>query len=203
MALEDGGQVRLADGVNKVIRTPSISFVEGIDVPCQIDIADNGLIIDYSSTSPLASIVAALTSARDGGYWDGPGIKSDFASVWVYEIGVAENTVAARSSFFGESVDSTTVLVKTTFGGDANLDGSVDSADYFILSTNFGNSGYWGEGDFNYDGVVDSSDYYILLTNFGESGFNDNPIPRGVVPEPAVIGIMVIAAALTRRRLTR
>jgi hypothetical protein len=50
--------------------------------------------------------------------------------------------------------------------GDANLDGTVDYADFQILEANFGLSNtWWEQGDFNDDGVVNWSDLNLLRTN--------------------------------------
>ena len=51
-------------------------------------------------------------------------------------------------------------------GGDANLDGVVDYADFQILESNYGETGtWWEQGDFNDEGVVNWSDLNILRTN--------------------------------------
>ena len=54
--------------------------------------------------------------------------------------------------------------------GDANLDGSVDLADFVILRNHFGEveAGFRG-GDFNDDGAVDLSDFVILRNHFGQT----------------------------------
>jgi alpha-D-ribose 1-methylphosphonate 5-triphosphate synthase subunit PhnH len=61
----------------------------------------------------------------------------------------------------GQTVDATTVIVKYTYVGDADLNGYVDAADYGVID-NFiqfpGASGYFN-GDFNFDGVIDAADY--------------------------------------------
>jgi hypothetical protein len=55
-------------------------------------------------------------------------------------------------------------------GDDANLDGTVDGMDVFILQANWCMSGAtWGHGDFNYDTTVDFSDLLIVAMHFGES----------------------------------
>ena len=54
--------------------------------------------------------------------------------------------------------------------GDINGSGVVDSADFLILSQNFGKtSATYSQGDLNYDHVVNAIDYGILATNFGQS----------------------------------
>jgi hypothetical protein len=61
------------------------------------------------------------------------------------------------------------VLVKYTDYGDANLDGTVNVADYTRLDAGFISGGKltgWFNGDFNYDGVVDGSDYTLMDNAF-------------------------------------
>jgi hypothetical protein len=74
--------------------------------------------------------------------------------------------------FSGQTVDATTVLVKYTYAGDANLDGVIDGGDYGALD-NFiqapAASGYFN-GDFNYDGVIDGGDYGVIDNNVQAQG---------------------------------
>jgi hypothetical protein len=56
--------------------------------------------------------------------------------------------------------------------GDANLDGTVDYADFQTLAANYGQSGAdWEQGDFNDDGIVNSQDLNILRQNIDPAGF--------------------------------
>src|SRR5205814_3883518 len=99
--------------------------------------------------------------------------------------------------------DSTSILVRYTFAGDANLDGSVNSVDFNLLAANFGASGsIWTQGDFNYDDSVNALDFNLLATNFG-SALWANPL-GATVPEPGALLIFIALAlplaALIRRR---
>jgi hypothetical protein len=70
----------------------------------------------------------------------------------------------ATALWEGQTVDATTVLVKYTYLGDANLDGLIDGADYGVIDNCVqfpGTSGYVN-GDFNYDGVIDGADYGLI-----------------------------------------
>jgi hypothetical protein len=71
----------------------------------------------------------------------------------------------------GTSVDGTTVLVKFTYGGDANLDGKINIDDYVKIDNGIasGLSG-WANGDFNYDGKVNIDDYVIIDSNIVNQG---------------------------------
>ena len=73
--------------------------------------------------------------------------------------------------FAGQTIDGTTVLVKSTYGGDANLDGKVDVSDYGRIDNSItqGKKG-WANGDFNYDGKITISDYGIIDFNVGTQG---------------------------------
>ena len=77
-----------------------------------------------------------------------------------------------KTSFAGQSVLATDVLVKYSWDGDANLDGIVNADDYFQID-----SGYitqakgWYNGDFNYDNTVNADDYFLIDSAFiGQSG---------------------------------
>src|SRR5256714_13868260 len=69
----------------------------------------------------------------------------------------------------GQSVDTTTVLVKYTWGGDANLDGTLNGDDYFQIDSHFNQAGLiFGHynGDFNLDGDINGDDYFIIDSNW-------------------------------------
>src|SRR5262249_47936168 len=53
---------------------------------------------------------------------------------------------------------------------DANRDRSVDTVDFNILASNFGQSPrVFSQGDFNYDGTVDTVDFNILASQFSKT----------------------------------
>src|SRR4029079_10890037 len=104
--------------------------------------------------------------------------------------------------FAGLAVDSSSILIKYTYGGDANLDGKVDVTDLGALATNWQTSAPWTGGDFNYDGFVDVSDLGVLATNWqlgvgsplGPGSLDAATAAGGLggvsVPEPASIGLL-------------
>src|ERR1019366_9987851 len=122
-------------------------------------------------------------------------------------------------TFDGVSTTATDVLVKYTYYGDANLDGSVNGADYQQIDAGFGAHGTnnmtgWAYGDFNYDGVVDGSDFSLIDNTFNQinaSGASPLAIVAGSadlvaspadVPEPTTLALLGIGAMglLGRRR---
>jgi hypothetical protein len=91
--------------------------------------------------------------------------------------------------------------VKTTWYGDADLDGFVTLADYSQWAANFGQPGTWLTGDFDGDGSVTLADYSLWagafsFTNNGTTGFPgaDGPAAAspGVVPEPGSLGLLAV-----------
>ena len=71
-----------------------------------------------------------------------------------------------------QTIDATTIIVKYTYAGDANMEGVIDGGDYRVID-NFvqvpGAEGY-ANGDFNYDGVIDGGDYGIIDNNIQAQG---------------------------------
>jgi hypothetical protein len=154
-----------------------------------VDLGDNDLTLGASSA---ASIRGWLVSGFAGGAWTGPGIRSSVAAL-----------IAADSSNMHKTAlgyfDTGTPLVRYTYSGDANLDGTVNALDFNALASNFGtNSPQWTSGDFNYDGVVNTLDFNALASNFGMT-LPQSASLGGVVPEPAVFGAL-LGLVICRRR---
>ncbi len=176
----------------------------------RLDLSDHDLAIDYSGSSVLNSIRASIATGFAGGAWNGVGINSSAAAASTSPktaLGYAEASQILSPGggvFSGVAVDGTTVLVKYTVAGDANLSGNVNLDDFTALAANFGNAGVWTTGDFNYNGLVNLDDFTILAASFGQTLPAD--VARGAaVPEPAgAIGALVAAVVgLSRRRRSR
>lgn len=162
-----------------------------------LDLKDNAMIVDYSGDSPVEDIRQYITYAYDTGpgatHWIRDGINSSIAAAIAANtnephktgLGYGEATdlfTSFPASFEGQSIDSSTVLVKYTFYGDANLSGNVNLADFNRLAANFGQSPRrWSQGDFNYDQLVNLADFNRLAGNFGQGGLA--PGERMYTPE--------------------
>ena len=176
-----------------------------------LNLADNDLIIDYTGSSPLLSVGSLLATGYASGAWTGAGLNSSVAAS-IYStpsnthktaLGYAEASTLNVGSFSGQTVDSSAVLVRYTLAGDANLDGKVNSLDFTALASHFGQTGdAWVQGDFNYDGKVNALDFNALASNFG-SVLPDAPLPGTLVPEPSVLGLMLLTGTFAIRRRTR
>jgi hypothetical protein len=116
------------------------------------------------------------------------------------------------STFDGQPVSTTDVLVKYTYYGDANLDGVVDGSDYSLIDNGFlTHATGWFNGDFNYDGVIDGSDYTLIDNAFDRQGASVAWEPASTtaliavnagdtdVPEPPGFFLLVVAYAAMLR----
>ncbi len=208
-------------GDSGVSRVGSLSIASVPGNNSQLDLNDNDLIVDWSTSSPLSTIKTLIHDGYANGAWTGPGINSTPARSAMPHtaLGYAEASAVlgpTGGSFAGQSVDNTTVLVKYTYCGDANLDGQVDISDLGRLATAWQTSGVWSGGDFNYDGFIDISDLGLLATNWQAGAQNPAQLnfdqalaslglPGLSVPEPAGLAIaptgVILLITSGRRRL--
>src|SRR5206468_6036284 len=136
------GTVVFASASGNAARVKAISITSG----AALDLTGGALVIDYDSTSPLATILSLI---------GGGGIMSSQSSP-LTAIGYAEATELGISTFLGQSVDSTALLLRYTYYGDADLNSAVDTIDFNMLAANFSKTGQtWDHGDFNGDGNAD------------------------------------------------
>jgi hypothetical protein len=181
------------------------------------DLNNNNAVIDWSGTSPLATIKSLIATGYAGGAWNGVGIDSTAAATSTPKtgLGYAEATdlfTTFPATFSGQQIDNTSVLIRYTLLGDADLSGRVDIADFNHLAAKFGQSANWYDGDFNYSGAVDILDFNILATNFGLSMPGSSFAPAALritsdtaavpLPAPAFLGAggLLLVAAMRKLR---
>ena len=156
----------------------------------KLDLRDKSLIIDYTGgASPIGSwngsaytgVTGLVASGYAGGTWTGSGIVTSMSSALapnsLTTIGCAEASSTLGISgtqtavFGGQTVDATSVVLKYTYAGDANLDGTITGDDYFAIDNAFPQHLHgWQNGDFNFDGVIDGDDYFLIDSNFPAQG---------------------------------
>jgi hypothetical protein len=167
---QDGVAVMEPNG-NRVIETDALS----IALLGKLDLSDNDLIVDYNAGSPLGTIQNLLNRGRHDGAWDGFGITSSAAGANPQSnttLGALESAdylavYGTGATFAGRTIDSAAVLVKYTYYGDTDFNGSVDGDDYSRIDQgyNFGSSG-WFNGDADGNGAVDGDDYALMDNAF-------------------------------------
>jgi hypothetical protein len=209
-----------------VLKTLSIDGGPGAPTG-SLDLTNNSMILDYDG-APAGQVQDVRSLIRNG-VNTARGIISS-SSTATTRLGYGDNAVLNKSIFGGQSVDTSSILIKYTYAGDADLDGDADGVDIGTWATNFtgelGGTGsnVWTQGDWDYDGDVDGVDAGLWAQAFtGELGGGglgslviDDPnmapgaaaILRGmgitVVPEPASLGLAALGATmLLRRRRSR
>jgi hypothetical protein len=205
LSIETGGALILGPGGNGLFGAPNLAGT------AKVDVGGNSAVVHYAGlSSPLNQIKALITTGYAGGSWNGNGITSSAAqanstSAHKTALGYGEATATAvTGNLNGEPIDSTSVLIRHVYSGDANLDGKVDTLDFNSLAGNFGGTGkVWTQADFNYDGTVDTLDFNFLASNFGQQISEGSGAGAGaLVPEPA--GLLMFAGlaapGLLRRR---
>jgi hypothetical protein len=164
---------------NGIGTAPSMLNRLTLEEGATLDITDHALVIDYVSDSPAAMIRDKIAEGRGGagvgqGLWNGTGITSSEAQLLnaieadARSIGYAENAtlpLGPYTTFRGQPVDDTSVLIAYTRTGDANLDGVVDDDDVTIVGATYAPrvpQPHWALGDFDYNGFVDDDDVTLL-----------------------------------------
>jgi hypothetical protein len=131
------------------------------------------LIVEYPGpASPIADIRASLVAGHGAaaGIYSSPANAS--AGVMTLGYGEASDllhlTGGQTATFAGQTVDATSVLVRYTRTGDADLNGWIDADDYFAIDSNYNKSGTvigYDKGDFDYNGLINGDDYFWIDAN--------------------------------------
>ena len=178
-----------------------VSRLSMLSISGTFDLADNDLIVDSTGISTIAT---SIHSGYNGGNWQGIGVRSSSAAASPQAhptaLGYANASSINVSSFDGQSVSGSSVLVRYTYSGDANLDGEVNALDFNALASNFGGASgrFWNQGDFNYDGTINTLDFGALAVNFNQPPLASEPL-GALVPEPALAGALLGLAGWCRR----
>ncbi|MEX2137809.1 MAG: hypothetical protein WD894_00995 [Pirellulales bacterium] len=227
--LIDGGTVAVAPlGTAAGTSVLSSLSIAGDDAPtARLDLNNNAAIIDYSGASPVATIRSQLLAGRGGAglgkTGNGPGITSSAANAAntaepeSRSIGFAENAslpLGAYTTFRGQPVDDTSVLMAFTRTGDVNLDGIVDDNDVTIIGATYAPGvpqPSWALGDIDYNGFVDDDDVTLLGVFYDPDApplaapIEGTAAGMAAVPEPStfVLVAIAIAAVVVSSRLRR
>jgi hypothetical protein len=137
----------------------------GVDAASSIDLTGNDMIVQSGGISAIETLVAR---GFHNGDWKGSGLTSSAAAgdpLSTTALGAAAAGDIGATTFDGEAVASTDVLIKYTYYGDADLSGSVtgDDESLVLFGLHQGGAGHWAFGDFDYSGHVTGDDYSLFL----------------------------------------
>jgi hypothetical protein len=140
------------------------------------------VLIDYTGASPADLVRTKLASGS---------LARPYSAPAGLTLGFVEGANSGTTTFGGFQVDATSLIIRSVYAGDANLSGTVDSADFGSLVASFGlnANAYWWQGDFNYDGKVNTLDFNVLAGNFGKT--LSAPALGSLIPEPAMLSTFV------------
>jgi autotransporter-associated beta strand protein len=216
LSIGAAGRARLTAGGTKTLVTNHLAIAAEGAPSGVLDISDNALILDFSAaeSNPAASIRGQILAGRGGpglgAMWAGKGITSSSAAAAVaaepesVSLAYAVNgdlPLGPYPTFRGEAVDNSSVLVRYTRTGDANLDGVVNDDDVTVVGASYapGVAGAsWATGDFDYNGFVDDDDVTLLGVFYNPSAAPLLGSPPGTVtavPEPAAFYMAILAVA--------
>ncbi|MFT3789043.1 MAG: hypothetical protein QM770_23190 [Tepidisphaeraceae bacterium] len=192
----DIGTLDIQGGSVGYAGNPSLWVIRNLSIApgATLDLSAGGsFLVDYTDVSPIDEIQDMF---RDGRIMTG----EINASVGYGEL--AEVRASTRPAG-----DATSILLRATYAGDANLDWAVGFDDLLRLASHYGETGrHWTDGDFDHNGVVNFADLLILASNYGEyaNGIvaNDWTLAQAELPEPASV-LSVLALAFGLRRVRR
>ncbi|MFT3788646.1 MAG: hypothetical protein QM770_21145 [Tepidisphaeraceae bacterium] len=155
----------------------TLLVTDSLSIAGVLDLA-NGVLIDRTATGSAATIGSLLQAGYANGTWTGSAgsIRSSIAADGTYVsdtlgfAGMASRT--ALSSLGGFTLQSSDRIVRYTYAGDANLDGTVNFTDLLVLASNYGSVGRdFSQGSFDYDptGTVNFTDLLLLAQNYGQA----------------------------------
>jgi hypothetical protein len=140
-----------------------------------LNLHNHNLVIDYTGTSPIATIRTQLIAGRGAP----AGIYSDLANaaapLQTLGYGEASDVLhlsgAQTGSFASASVDATSVLIRYTYAGDADLKGTINGDDYFRIDSGYAThaSGF-ANGDFDFNNKINADDYFLIDVNYAHRG---------------------------------
>jgi hypothetical protein len=169
--LSGGATASMTAGTNDVLIVAAggtFSIASG----STLNINNNFVDLVNAGSTGLSAVDALLASGYKGGSWTGTGITSSNAAGDNSHLTAVAAATGLTAAFDGISPNAADVLLRYTYYGDANLNGSVDGSDYSLedFAALNGLSGAVGWVDFNGDGIINGSDYTLLDNAYNTQG---------------------------------
>jgi hypothetical protein len=145
-----------------------------LDASATLDLANNDLIVNTTADTKdmlLSSLYDQLKSGYANGAWNGNGIASSTAHGNTdTTLSLVDNAILGLTQVSGEAVDQNSLLLKYTYYGDIDQNGTVDADDLTVLANNFGRTSgaTQVDGDIDFNGTVDADDLTVFANNFGK-----------------------------------
>ncbi len=178
ITLTESARVNLISAASQVLRVNALSM----EPATTLDLGSHSLIVQSTAdarASVLANLRSLVRSARHKGAWNGSGITSSAAaSDGAHITGLATilndrgDGSVVRSELSGMAVDANCILVKFTYNGDSDLNGTLDADDLARIDAGFAThsaTDYFG-GDFDYSDITNSDDYFLIDKAFWGQG---------------------------------
>ncbi|MFI5378330.1 MAG: NF038122 family metalloprotease [Tepidisphaerales bacterium] len=204
-----GGAVSVSGG------QPLITHGLAVSGAGRLDLGTSDMILFYGGDSPLASVESLVATGR---------IYSSVSGlVRPTTIAVLDNTRLHMADWCGEplsgvSGDFRELILKMTYVGDTNLDGTVTQADLQNVVAHLNQPGTWIDGDVDQDGRITLADYNLVYLNLGAGdGGRGGPsllsadafqsvntsLNMVVIPEPAELPLLAGCLVVLWRRRRR
>jgi hypothetical protein len=195
--------------VNKTIEIPN--YETTIDT---LNVGSYGIVHSGNAgASSYGDIQSLVANACDYGMWDLGGIMTSVSHTdGTKSLGLLSGaeylnmSPTSATTFFGNSVSGSDTLLAVCWGGDINLDGTVNDDDLNQLLSFYSDAGSvpvtgYSQGDLNFDGVVNDDDLNYILGNYTDTGsipYYNPPVapPEGPVAVPEPTSLMLLAAGL-------
>ena len=108
------------------------------------------------------------------------------------------------TTFDGETVDTSSILVRYTLTGDLNLDQQINADDYALIDSGYAaHASAYQFGDINLDGAINADDYFLIDRAFSNQGAILSALQASPIPEPSVIVLAGLALLLFVPRAPR
>ena len=124
-------------------------------------------------------------------------------------LALIDNALLNLTTFGGQPVDSSSILLSPELLGDTNLDGNIDLTDLSTLLNNFGlSTPNWTDGNFDNAPTINLTDLSDILNNFGQTNPNASVSQLSITnyqlptstPEPTSLTLLLAPLALLRPR---